>query len=75
MTASSLLEFIAREHPAFVHIPLGLVAVLPLAMLASFHPKHGKVLAGTVGNRLGIELKQRCLRGDGVQPLAVWRGG
>ena len=47
MSASPLLEFIAREHPAFVHIPIGLVAVLPLAMLASFHPRHGKVLAGT----------------------------
>jgi len=38
MAASSLLELIAREHPAFVHIPIGLVAVLPLAMLASFWP-------------------------------------
>lgn len=47
MTASPLIEFIAREHPAFVHIPLGLIAVLPLAMLASFYPKHGKVLTGT----------------------------
>ncbi|HLP31249.1 MAG TPA: hypothetical protein VK150_07795, partial [Geothrix sp.] len=47
MTASPLIEFIAREHPAFVHIPLGLVAVLPLAMLASFHPRHGKILTGT----------------------------
>jgi len=47
MTASPLLEFIAREHPAFVHIPLGLVAVLPMAMLASFHPRHGRVLAAT----------------------------
>ncbi|WLT31524.1 hypothetical protein [Geothrix sp. PMB-07] len=47
MLASPLIEFIAREHPAFVHVPLGLVAVLPLAMLASFHPRHGRVLAGT----------------------------
>jgi len=47
MIASPLIEFIAREHPAFVHIPLGLVAVLPLAMLASFHPRHGKILAAT----------------------------
>ena len=47
MIASPLIEFIAREHPAFVHIPLGLVAVLPLAMLASFYPKHGRVLTGT----------------------------
>jgi len=47
MDTSPLIEFIAREHPAFVHIPLGLVAVLPLAMLASFHPRHGKVLTGT----------------------------
>lgn len=46
-TASPLLEFIAREHPAFVHIPLGLVAVLPVAMLASFHPRHGRILTGT----------------------------
>ncbi len=47
MIASPLIEFIAREHPAFVHIPLGLVAVLPLAMLASFYPRHGRTLAGT----------------------------
>jgi hypothetical protein len=38
MTASPLLEFIAKEHPAFVHIPIGLVTALPLAMLASFRP-------------------------------------
>ncbi len=47
MAASPLLEFVAREHPAFVHIPLGLVAVLPLAMLASFHPKHVRLWTGT----------------------------
>ncbi len=47
MIASPLIEFIAREHPAFVHIPIGLVAVLPLAMLASFHAKHGRILTGT----------------------------
>ena len=39
MTASPLVEFIAREHPAFVHVPLGLVATLPLAMLASFRSR------------------------------------
>ena len=47
MTASPLFELIAREHPAFVHIPLGLVAVLPVAMLASFLPKYGRVMTGT----------------------------
>ncbi len=47
MIASPLLEFIAREHPAFVHLPLGLVAALPLAALASFFPKHSKVTTGT----------------------------
>lgn len=36
---SPLLDFIAREHPAFVHAPLGLTAVLPLAMLASLRPR------------------------------------
>lgn len=36
MTASPLIELIAREHPAFVHVPLGLVITLPLAMLGSF---------------------------------------
>jgi uncharacterized membrane protein len=39
MAASPLIEFIASEHPAFVHVPLGLVATLPLAMLASFRSK------------------------------------
>lgn len=33
--ASPLIEFIAREHPAFVHVPLGAVVVLPLAILMS----------------------------------------
>lgn len=47
MTASPLLEFIAREHPAFVHLPLGLVAALPLAMLGSFHIRYGRGLTGT----------------------------
>ena len=47
MSASPLLEFIAREHPAFVHIPLGLIAVLPVAMLASFHPRFSKAMTGT----------------------------
>ena len=45
--ASPLLEFIAREHPAFVHIPLGLVATLPLAMLLSFSGRWAKTLVGT----------------------------
>ncbi|MBI3131579.1 MAG: hypothetical protein HYZ13_09665 [Acidobacteria bacterium] len=36
---SPLLDFIAREHPAFVHVPLGLVVTLPLAMLGSFRAK------------------------------------
>jgi len=47
MTASPLLEFVAREHPAFVHLPLGLVAALPVAILISFFLKHAKVLTGT----------------------------
>ncbi len=34
-----LIELFAREHPAFVHVPLGLVITLPLAMLASFRGK------------------------------------
>lgn len=38
--ASPLLEFLAREHPAFVHVPLGLVVTLPLAMVLSFRPRH-----------------------------------
>jgi len=37
---SPLLELLAREHPAFVHVPLGLVIALPLAMLLSFRPRH-----------------------------------
>jgi hypothetical protein len=36
MSAGPFLEFIAKEHPAFVHVPLGMVVVLPLAMLGSF---------------------------------------
>lgn len=39
MAAIPLLDLVAREHPAFVHVPLGLVATLPLAMLASFWSK------------------------------------
>lgn len=34
------LELFAREHPALIHVPLGLVIVLPLAMGLSFRPNH-----------------------------------
>ncbi|MBI1750983.1 MAG: hypothetical protein HY014_13495 [Acidobacteria bacterium] len=47
MSIPSFIDVVAREHPAFVHVPLGLVAALPLAMLASFHPRHGRLMAGT----------------------------
>jgi hypothetical protein len=39
MATSPIIEFIAREHPAFVHVPLGLAVVLPVAMFASFKSK------------------------------------
>jgi len=39
MSVAPVLEFIAREHPAFVHAPLGLIVALPVAMLGSFFPK------------------------------------
>ena len=45
--ASPLIEFIAKEHPAFVHLPLGLVATLPLAILASFLTKQDRTWRGT----------------------------
>lgn len=35
-----IIEFIAREHPAWVHVPLGMVVGLPLAMAGSYLPKH-----------------------------------
>ena len=35
-----ILDFIAREHPAWVHLPLGMVVGLPLAMAGSFFPRH-----------------------------------
>lgn len=35
-----LLDLFAREHPAFVHLPLGLVIALPIAMAISFKAKH-----------------------------------
>lgn len=41
MGSGSLLEWFAREHPAFVHVPLGLVATLPLAMVGSFLSPQG----------------------------------
>jgi len=37
-----ILEFIAREHPAWVHLPLGMVVALPVAMAASFLPGQGR---------------------------------
>lgn len=46
MLTSPLLDLVAREHPAFVHVPLGLVAVLPLAMLLSFWLKPRQVWVG-----------------------------
>lgn len=39
-----LLEFLGREHPAFVHLPLGLVAVLPVALLISLSSRHSTLL-------------------------------
>lgn len=36
---SPLIEFIAREHPALVHVPLGLVMILPLALGISYGVK------------------------------------
>lgn len=47
MSIAPLIDSLAREHPAFVHVPLGLVAALPLAMLASFRLRHGRLMAGT----------------------------
>ncbi|MBI4912228.1 MAG: hypothetical protein HY823_05785 [Acidobacteria bacterium] len=38
--ASPFMEFVAREHPALVHLPLGLVVALPIAMLVSFRSRH-----------------------------------
>ena len=35
-----MLEFFAREHPAFVHLPLGMVAGLPLPLLAALWSRH-----------------------------------
>ncbi len=35
-----LLELFAREHPAFVHVPLGLVIALPFAMAISFRARN-----------------------------------
>lgn len=36
----SVLDLIATEHPAFVHVPLGMVIALPFAMAFSFKAKH-----------------------------------
>ncbi len=36
----SILDLIATEHPAFVHVPLGMVIALPFAMAFSFKAKH-----------------------------------
>lgn len=36
---TSLLELFAKEHPAIVHLPIGLVVALQLAMLGSFDVK------------------------------------
>ena len=35
-----LLELFSTEHPAFVHVPLGLVIVLPIAIGISYKAKH-----------------------------------
>ena len=35
-----VLDLFAREHPAFVHVPLGLVIALPFAMAFSYKAKH-----------------------------------
>jgi len=33
------MDFIAREHPAFVHVPLGLVVIVPLALFISYRSR------------------------------------
>jgi len=47
MSIAPLFELIAREHPALVHVPLGTVIALPLAMVMSFrgHHRHAWKLA------------------------------
>jgi hypothetical protein len=40
--SNALLDLLAREHPAFVHLPLGLVLSLPVALLASFRSRHAQ---------------------------------
>jgi len=35
-----MLEFFAREHPAFVHIPLGMVLCLPIPIIAALWSRH-----------------------------------
>ncbi|HJU84345.1 MAG TPA: DUF2231 domain-containing protein, partial [Holophagaceae bacterium] len=47
MDATPLLQFIAKEHPAFVHVPIGTVVILPLAMLASLRAKSSLVWTQT----------------------------
>lgn len=39
MTSIPLLDLFAREHPALVHLPLGLVPLVALALLMSFRAK------------------------------------
>lgn len=34
--AMAFFDFIAREHPAFIHVPLGLVVTVPVALVVSF---------------------------------------
>jgi len=38
-----LLDLLGREHPAFVHVPLGLVVTLPLTLLIAFRSKSPRV--------------------------------
>lgn len=55
-----LVEFFSKEHPALVHVPLGLVVCLPIMMVATFrsrYPQTWRRMAFRVGLlALGLSL-------------------
>lgn len=81
MTPIPLLDLFAREHPALVHLPLGLVVTVPLALLLSFRKgsdfpwqRAARMLAFLAlgGSLLALASGLLWARLQGLVPAGAW---
>lgn len=81
MTSIPLLDLFAREHPALVHLPLGLVVTVPLALLLSFRKsgdfpwlRAARMLAFLAlgGSLLALASGLLWARLQGLVPAGAW---